>query len=470
MNHDLFFPHDPAVRKTARDLYESIKNLPLLSPHGHTEARWFAENTPFDNPTDLMITPDHYIFRMLFSRGISLDSLRIPRKDGSRMEGDPRDVWRLFAKYFYLFAGTPTGLWIREELRTVFETDIPLNEKNADLLYEHIDACLKEERFRPRSLYERFNLELLSTTNGAADDLSWHENLACSGWDGCIVPCFRPDDVTDIGRSDWMENIRKLGELTGEKVETYAGFLKALRKRREDFINLGCNSTDHGVESPWTHRLSDKEAATIYTQALKGKAHDTDRKVFTAHMLMVMGEMSMEDGLVMQIHPGVLRNHDPHMFELYGADKGADIPLRCEFTRNLKELLNTFGTHPNFTLVVYTLDETAYTRELAPMAGYYPAMMLGPAWWFNDSFQGMKRFKQSVVETAGFYNLTGFVDDTRALPSIPVRHDFARRVDAAFLADLTSQGILSRREAENLMPELAYGLTKRTFLKQGTQR
>ncbi|KUK78822.1 MAG: Glucuronate isomerase [Proteiniphilum acetatigenes] len=470
MNNDLFFSPDPIVRKNARDLYESIKDLPLLSPHGHTEARWFAENTPFENPTDLIITPDHYIFRMLFSRGISLDSLRIPRKDGSRMEGDPRDVWRLFAKYFYLFAGTPTGLWIREELRTVFETDIPLNEKNADLLYDHIDACLKDERFRPRSLYERFNLELLSTTNGAAYDLSWHENIARSGWKGCIVPCFRPDDVTDIGRPDWLKNLGKLGELTGENTETFSGFLNALRKRREDFINLGCNSTDHGVKSPWTHRLSEKDAATIYTQALRGKADDEDQKVFAAHMLMMMAEMSTEDGLVMQIHPGVYRNHDQSVYDLYGGDRGADIPVRCEYTRNLKELLNAYGSHPNFKLVVYTLDETTYTRELAPLAGYYPAMLLGPAWWFNDSFQGMKRFKQSVVETAGFYNITGFVDDTRALPSIPVRHDFSRRIDADYLAHLMVQGILTQQEAEALMPELAYGLTKKVFNREGKLR
>jgi len=467
---DLFFSPDPSVRKIARDLYESVKDLPILSPHGHTEARWFAENKPFDNPTDLIITPDHYIFRMLVSRGISLDSLRIPRSDGSRSEGNPRDVWRLFAKHFYLFAGTPTGLWIREELKTVFETDLPLNDKNADILYDHINACLKEDRFRPRSLYERFNLELLSTTNEAADDLSWHEIIIRSGWKGCIVPCFRPDDVTDTVRPDWMENIRRLEELTGENTESYSGFLKALRKRREDFINLGCNSTDHGVQSPLTHKLPEIEAETVYSRALSGKISETDRQAFTAHMLMVMAEMSAEDGLVMQIHPGVLRNHDPHLLETYGADKGADIPLRCEFTRNLKELLNAYGSHPNFKLVVYTLDESTYTRELAPLAGFYPAMHLGPAWWFNDSFQGMKRFKQSVMDTAGFYNLTGFVDDTRALPSIPVRHNFSRRIDADILAHLTVRGILTRLEAEQIMPELAYGLTKKAFNREGKHR
>jgi len=467
--NDLFFSPNHGVRDIARDLYKSVKDLPILSPHGHTEARWFAENTPFDNPTDLIITPDHYVFRMLVSRGISFDSLRIPRRDGSRADGDPRDVWRLFAKHFFLFAGTPTGLWIREELKTVFETDILLNEKNADLLYDHIDDCLKGEPFRPRSLYERFNLELLSTTNGAADDLSWHDKIARSGWKGNIIPCFRPDDVTDIGRLDWRENIRKLGELTGENTESYAGFLKALRKRREDFINMGCNSTDHGVESPLTRKLTEKEAGKVYSRALSGKTSETDRQIFTAHMLMMMAEMSTEDGLVMQIHPGVYRNHDQSVYDQYGTDKGADIPIRCEYTRNLKELLNAYGTHPNLKLVIYALDETSYSRELAPLAGYYPAMLLGPAWWFNDSFQGMKRFKQSVVETAGFYNLTGFVDDTRALPSIPVRHDFSRRVDADFLAELITRGILTRKEGESIIYELAYGLTKRTFNREGGQ-
>ncbi len=461
--NDLFFSPNPDVRKIAEELYISIKDMPILSPHGHTEARWFAENKPFENPTDLLITPDHYIFRMLVSQGISLDDLRIPRRDGSRADGDPRVVWRLFAKHFFVFAGTPTGLWLREELRSVFETDIPLDETNADLLYDHIDACLKDPRFYPRNLYERFNLELLSTTNGASDDLIWHKKLAHSGWQGTIIPCFRPDDVTDPGRPDWHENLRKLSEHTGEDTECYPGFLKALRKRRQDFINLGCNSTDHGVESPRTFTLSAPAVEAVYKRAISGRATDEDRRAFIAHMLMVMAEMSTEDGLVMQIHPGVYRNHDQNMFEGYGGEKGADIPVRCEFTQNLKELLNTFGSHPDFKLVVYTLDETAYTRELAPLAGYYPAMLLGPPWWFNDSFQGMKRFRESVVETAGFYNCIGFVDDTRALPSIPVRHDFSRRIDADFLAELTVRGILTRRDAETLMPELAYGLTKKGF-------
>jgi glucuronate isomerase len=461
--NDLFFSPNPDVRKIAGELYISIKDMPILSPHGHTEARWFAENKPFENPTDLIITPDHYIFRMLVSQGISLDDLRIPRRDGSRADGDPRDVWRLFVKHFFVFAGTPTGLWLREELRSVFETDIPLDETNADLLYDHIDACLKDPRFYPRNLYERFNLELLSTTNGASDDLIWHKKLAHSGWQGTIIPCFRPDDVTDPGRPDWRENLRKLSELTGEDTECYPGFLKALRKRRQDFINLGCNSTDHGVESPRTFTLSASAVEAVYKRAISGRATDEDHRAFIAHMLMIMAEMSTEDGLVMQIHPGVYRNHDKNMFHGYGGDKGADIPVRCEFTQNLKELLNTFGSHPDFKLVVYTLDETAYTRELAPLAGYYPAMLLGPPWWFNDSFQGMKRFRESVVETAGFYNCIGFVDDTRALPSIPVRHDFSRRIDADFLAELTVRGILTRRDAETLMPELAYGLTKKGF-------
>ncbi|MDD5582514.1 MAG: glucuronate isomerase [Candidatus Marinimicrobia bacterium] len=463
MMNDLFFSPDPTVKAIARNLYEGVKNLPLLSPHGHTDVRWFAENEPFNNPTDLIVTPDHYIFRMLVSRGINLDLLRIPRRDGSRAEGDPRTVWDLFAKNFYLFSGTPTGLWIQEELKSVFETDIPLNEKNADILYDHINACLKTSRFLPRSLYERFHLELLSTTHRATDDLSWHEKLARSGWQGKIIPCFRPDDVTDICQLDWVENIRKLENLTGENTESYQGFIHALRARRKDFINHGCQSTDHGVESPYTHTLTDIEAEKIYSRALMGKASQEDRQQFMAHMLMIMANMSTEDGLVMQIHPGVFRNHDKKLYEWYGADRGADIPLQCEYTRNLKELLNTYGHHPNFTLVVYTLDETTYSRELAPLAAYYPAMHIGPAWWFNDSFQGMRRFKESVIETAGFYNLTGFVDDTRALPSIPVRHDFARRIDADYLAEITARGILSQKEAEVIIQELAYGLTKRVF-------
>ena len=462
MNELLFSP-DPAIRKLAVDLYESVKDLPLLSPHGHTEAQWFAENKAFSNPTDLIITPDHYVLRMLVSRGVSLDELGVPKRDGSRAETDPRKVWKLFAKNFYLFSGTPTGIWIREELKIVFNIDLTLNEENADTIYDQLDAKLKSEEFLPRSMYEKFNLELLSTTNGAADDLKWHKILTKSNWKGKVVPCFRPDDVTDIGNANWHKNIFALNMISKEDTTTYQGFVKALRKRRDDFIELGCNSTDHGVESPRTYRLSDSEAEKIYKRAIKGKATQEDRAIFTAHMLMVMAEMSCEDGLVMQIHPGVYRNYDQQLFVNYGTDKGGDIPIKTEYTHNLNELLNAYGSHQNFKLIVYTLDETTYTRELAPLAGYFPAMHLGPSWWFNDSFQGMKRFKESVVETAGFYNLTGFVDDTRALPSIPVRHEIARRVDADYLAEMILRGIISKDEAYIIMKELAYSLTKRLF-------
>jgi glucuronate isomerase len=462
MNELLFSP-DPAVRKLAVDLYESIKDLPLLSPHGHTEAQWFAENKAFSNPTDLIITPDHYILRMLVSRGISLDELGVPRSDGTRAKTDPKEVWKLFARNFHLFSGTPSGIWIREELKNIFHIDLILNEVNADAIYDQLDSKLKSEEFLPRSMYEKFNLELLSTTNGASDDLKWHKMIATSEWNGRVIPCFRPDDVTDIGNANWHKNIFALNMISKEDTSSYQGFVKALRKRRDDFIELGCNSTDHGVESPWTFTLSDQEAERIYKRAIKGKATEMDRAVFTAHMLMVMAEMSCEDGLVMQIHPGVYRNYDQNLFEVFGADKGADIPIKTEYTHNLSELLNAYGSHKNFKLIVYTLDETTYTRELAPLAGYFPAMHLGPSWWFNDSFQGMKRFKESIVETAGFYNLTGFVDDTRALPSIPIRHEIARRADADYLAEITLRGIITKDEAYIIMKELAYGLTKRLF-------
>ena len=462
MNELLFSP-DPTIRKLATDLYESVKDLPLLSPHGHTEAQWFAENKAFSNPTDLLITPDHYILRMLISRGITLDELGVPRRDGSCVETDPRKVWKIFVKNFHLFTGTPSGIWIREEVKNIFNIDLPLIEENAEKIYDLLDEKLKSDEFLPRSMYEKFNLELLSTTNGAADDLKWHKMLAKSDWKGKVVPCFRPDDVTDIGNVNWHKNIFALNLISKEDTTSYHGFVRALHKRRDDFIELGCNSTDHGVESPLTLRLSNIEAGKIYKRALKGKASHEDRALFTAHMLMIMAEMSCDDGLVMQIHPGVYRNYDQQLFVDYGTDKGADIPIKTEYTHNLNELLNTYGSHKNFKLIVYTLDETTYTRELAPLAGYFPAMHLGPSWWFNDSFQGMKRFKESVVETAGFYNLTGFVDDTRALPSIPVRHEIARRVDADFLAEMTLRGIIEVEDAYKIIKELAYGLTKRLF-------
>lgn len=460
---DLLFSPDPSVRSLARELYNEVRDLALLSPHGHTDAQWFAKNEPFENPTDLILTPDHYLLRMLISRGIAPDELGIPRRDGTRYETDPQKAWRIFAKNFYLFDATPSGLWIREELKNVFGIEQQLNEKNGEAVYDELNFKLKSKDFLPRSMYERFNLELLSTTNGASDDLKWHKIIAESGWKGKVVPCFRPDDVTDIGNIKWEKNLLSLAVVSNEDTSTYKGFIRALRQRRQDFIHLGCNSTDHGVRTPLTRKITDIKAETIYQKALKGKATENERNIFTAHMLMVMAEMSTEDGLIMQIHPGVFRNYHQDLFYTYGPDRGADIPCRTEYVHNLYEMLNTYGSHPNFKLVVYSLDESTYTRELAPLAAYFSAMHLGPPWWFNDSFQGMMRFKKAVIETAGFYNLSGFVDDTRALPSIPVRHDIARRADADYIAELTIRGIIERSRASVIMKELAYGLTKKVF-------
>lgn len=463
LDENRFFDPDPAIRKTACELYDGIKDLPIISPHGHCEPAWFSENQPFPDPTELIIIPDHYVFRMLYSQGITLESLGIPRQDGTPVEANHRKIWQVFGENFYLFAGTPTGIWLNHVFSEVLGITEKLNGDTAMDIYDAIEEKLRSREFLPQALFSRFNIEALSTTDPAESDLEHHRKIRDSHWDGNIIPCFRPDGVTDLSKPNWKQSIDALSAVSGIDIDSYSNFISALEKQREFFKSMGATSTDQGVNSPHTHELSKRQADRIFQKALSAKATEEDAAQFTAHMLMEMARMSTDDGLVMQIHPGSFRNHNSVLFERFGPDKGADIPVQAEYTHNLHALLNKYGNNSEFTLIVFTLDESTYSRELAPLAGHYPAMKLGPPWWFHDSIEGMARFRQRVTETAGIYNTVGFNDDTRAFPSIPARHDLARRIDANYLAGLVARHIIDMEEAQTMTRALAYDLAKRAY-------
>lgn len=463
LHEDRFFNSDPTIRKIARELYEDIKDLPLVSPHGHVDPKLFAANLPFPDPTELILIPDHYIFRMLYSQGLSLESLGIPTIDGSPIETDHRKIWQIFGENYYLFAGTPTGVWLNHEFSKVFGIKEKFNSESALTIYDQIQQKLQSPEFLPRAMFERFNIEVLTTTDGAADTLEYHQTIKSSDWEGNIIPCFRPDAVVNITTKNWKHKLETLSDVSSIDINSYQNYINALEKRREFFKSMGAVSTDQGVTSPHTHELTLNKAEEIFQRALKTKATAQDGYQFTAHMLMEMARMSIEDGLVMQIHPGSFRNHNQRIFEKFGSDKGCDIPVQTEYTRNLYELLNKYGNDSRLTLIVFTLDESAYSRELAPLAGHYPAMKLGPPWWFHDSIEGMTRFRQMVTETAGIYNSVGFNDDTRAFPSIPARHDLSRRIDSNFLAGLVARHIIDMNDARKMSRALAYDLAKKAY-------
>lgn len=458
-----FFDPYPEVRNLAYELYSSVKDLPIISPHGHVDPKLLAENKPLPDPTELIIIPDHYIYRLLYSQGIPLESLGISTLDGSPVEIDHRKIWQIFADHFYLFNGTPTGIWLNYEFSEVFGVHEKLDSTNAMNIYDEIQEKLQSPEFLPRRLFEKFNIEVLTTTDGASDSLEYHQKIRASGWKGRVIPCFRPDAVVDIQRSDWMQEIKKLSETSHIDIHSFKDFIKALEDRRDFFKSMGAVSTDQGITSPYTHQLSAKKVESIFQNALKGKVSDEEAALFTAHMLMEMARMSTEDGMVMQIHPGAFRNHNQFIFQKFGRDKGCDIPLQTEYTRNLYELLNKYGNDRRFTLVVFTLDESTYSRELAPLAGHYPSMKLGAPWWFHDSLEGMLRFRERITETASIYNTVGFTDDTRAFASIPARHDLSRRMDANYLARLVTRHIIEREDAQRMIHELTYDLARKTY-------
>ena len=464
MHPDRLFSPDPAIRRPARELYDSVAGLPIVSPHGHVDPRLFSDPAAtFGSPVDLLILPDHYILRMLYSQGVPLESLGVPRFDGGAVEPDHHRIWRTFCANFHLFRGTPSGLWLADELGQVFGLDGQPSAANADDLYDLIAEKLASPEFSPRALFERFNIEVLCTTDPAAGALEHHRAIRTSGWQGKVLPTFRPDAVVNLDAPDWRENIELLSQASGVEVKDYPSYLQALEERRAFFKSMGATATDHAALTPATAELTPAQAGAIFQRALKGRSLPVDAARFTAHMLVEMARMSTEDGLVMQLHPGSFRNHDEQVFRRFGPDLGGDIPVRTEFTRNLLPLLNKFGNHPRLTLILFSLDETAYSRELAPLAGHYPAVRLGPPWWFHDSLNGMRRYFDQVMETAGLYNTAGFNDDTRAFCSIPARHDLWRRAAADWTAGLVARHVVGMDDARGMMRELAAGLAKRAY-------
>jgi glucuronate isomerase len=463
LHPDRLFPAERGSRDLARRLYATVKDLPIVSPHGHTDPQWYADDTPFANASALFITPDHYVFRMLYSQGVKLESLGIPRRDGGPVERDARKIWHTFAAHYHLFRGTPTRTWLDHAFSTVFGIDERLTPESADRTFDTINAALAEPGFRPRALFERMGIEVIATTESPLDPLVHHRKLRASGWAGRVVTAYRPDPVADPDFDGFADNVATLGALTGEDTATWGGYLAAHRARRAFFKSLGATSTDHGHPTARTSDLDAAAAQRLLDRALRGTITPDEAETFRGQVLTEMAGMSLDDGLVMQIHPGSVRNHNALVAERFGRDKGADIPSRTDYVRALQPLLARYGNERDLTLILFTLDETSYSRELAPLAGHYPCLRLGPPWWFHDSAEGMLRFLQQAIETAGFYNTVGFNDDTRAFMSIPARHDVWRRVACRFLATSVVEHRFAEDEAFELAPDLAYGLAKRAY-------
>jgi glucuronate isomerase len=459
IHEDRLFPAEPGTRQIARTLYEHVRNLPIVSPHGHTQAAWFANNMPFPDPAKLFVQPDHYIYRMLYSQGVALEDLEI----GQPELKDARKVWRIFAQHYYLFRGTPTRMWLDFAFQELFGLEQRLSEESADFYFDTISEKLQTPEFLPRALYERFNLEVLATTDSPLDSLADHKAIRESNWKARILPTFRPDSVVDPDFAGFADNIAKLGQTTREDTSKWTSYLNALRRTRARFRGFGCTATDHGHPTAQTANFSVRECENLFQLAIEGNADAGEKESFRAQMLTEMARMSLDDGLVMQIHPGSARNHNRKVFEKYGRDVGADIPMPTNYVDALRPLLDQFGNESALTIILFTLDESAYSRELAPLAGHYPCLRLGPPWWFHDSPEGMTRFRERVTETAGFYNTVGFNDDTRAFLSIPARHDVARRMDCAFLSKLVVEHQLEEDEAMEVAHDLAYRLVKEAY-------
>jgi glucuronate isomerase len=462
LDPDRLFPADPSSRSIARALYAEVAALPIVSPHGHTDPAWFATDDAWTDPAALLLAPDHYLYRMLYSQGVPLEALGVPSRAGPAAV-DPREAWRLFASHYHLFRGTPSRLWLDQVFAEVFGLDVTLEAATANLYFDRLSERLATPAFRPRALFDRFNIELLATTEGAHEDLVHHAAIRRSGWPGRVVTTYRPDAVIDPEHEDFAAALISFAAVTGEDVRDWTGYLAAHRKRRADFRAAGATATDHGHPTALTADLGDREKQSLFARIVGDSWSRQDAELFRAQMLTEMAAMSLEDGMVMQIHPGSFRNHNRRLHRDYGRDKGADIPTRTDYVNALKPLLDRFGNEAGLSIILFTLDESAYARELAPLAGHYPCLKLGPAWWFHDSPEGMRRFREMTTETAGFYNSVGFNDDTRAFLSIPARHDVARRVDCAFLARLVAEGRLQDWEAAELAHELTYGLVKRAY-------
>lgn len=463
LDPERYFPADPGQRHIAVELFAHVRGLPIVSPHGHTDPAWFAGDAPFEDAVSLLLTPDHYLLRMLYSQGVRLEALGLKPNDGGAYETDRRKIWRLFASQYHIFRGTPSQVWLNHTFATVFGIDRRLTAETADHYYDLIAEKLALREFRPRALFKRFNVEVIATTEGALDPLADHRKIRESGWDGRVITTFRPDEVTDPDHENFAASLPRLGEVTGEDVGSWKGYLRALENRRAFFRAHGATATDHGPATAQTADLSPADCEKLFARVRDGKASAADAELFRAQMMMEMARMSVEDGMVMQLHSGCFRNHNAELFRRFGRNIGGDMPNMGGFLNQLKPLLDRFGNRSDFRLILFTLDETTYARELAPLAGHYPCLTLGPAWWFHDSPEGMMRYRRMTTESAGFYNTAGFNDDTRAFFSIPARHDLARRIDCAYLAELVAGKRLEMDEAAQVVADLAYHLPKKVY-------
>ena len=462
LHPDRLFPASEPAHSIARELYPEVRDLPLICPHGHTDPAWFATNQRFSNPAALFLTPDHYVLRMLRSRGLSYDDLGVPRKDGKPV-AEGRAAWRLFAANYYLFAGTPSKTWVDHSLDWAFGIKDELSPDTADAIYDTIDAAIATPEFLPRALLDKANVEVIATTEFALDTLPHHQSMEADGYLGRVRTTYRPDDVTNPERAGFLDRIHQFGALAGENIATWSGLINAHRNRREYFRRFGAVATDHGVPTAQTADLAPVEKQALLDTILSGHYGLDDADLFRAQMMTEMALLSVEDGMVMQLHAGARRNTDSSLLEERGTDLGADIPRRVNYVDGLHALLNRCGNEPNFRLIAFTLDETNYARELAPMAGVWPALMVGPPWWFHDSPQGIRRYLDQMVESAGFYNLAGFNDDTRALLSIPARHDVWRREVCGFLGRWVGENRITKSTARDIAKHLSYQAAKDAY-------
>jgi glucuronate isomerase len=462
LHPDRLLPPDPGVRAIARRLYETVRALPIVSPHGHVDPRLLLDDDPFPDPATLLVTPDHYVTRLLHASGVPLDALGVGQ--GRLDEAAAREVWRQLCTHWEVYRGTPVRYWLESELADIFEVSVRPSAQTADVIYDQIADRLAQEAYRPRALYERFGIAVLATTDDPCDDLAAHAALAADpSWKGRVVPTFRPDAYLEPAQPGWAQRVRRLGETAGVDTGSYEGYVRALEERRRFFVDHGAVSADHSHIDVRTDPLDPAEASRIFTAALAGDAGPDEMVAFRRHMLGEMARMSCDDGLVMTVHPGVCRGHHSPTTERFGPDTGNDIPVRVEYTLALRPLLERYGTHPNLHLVLFTLDETVFSRELAPLAGFYPSVYVGVPWWFLDAPDAIRRFRAAVTETVGFTRTSGFIDDTRAFCSIPARHDMSRRIDAGFLARLVAEHRLDEDEAHESALDLVTTRPREVF-------
>ena len=459
---DRLLPPEPHLRDIARRLYDAVRHLPIISPHGHVDAAVLADDLPFDDPASLLVSPDHYVTRLLHAQGVPLSELGVGA--GRLDEQQARRAWRHLCTHWAAFRGTAARYWLECQLHEIFGVTTRPSAETADDIYDIVAARLAEDTFRPRALFGQFGIEVLATTDDPCADLGAHATLeADPQWGGRVIPTFRPDRHLEPARPGWGQAVTELGEAAGIDTGDYAGYLAALEARRAHFIEHGATSSDHSHLDVRAESLGTREAARLYAAALAGTATPAEATAFRRHMTMEMARMSVDDGLVMTLHPAVRRNHHAPTSARFGSDTGHDIPVRAEFTRALQPLLERYGTHPNLQLVLFTTDESVYSRELAPLAGFYPSVFVGAPWWFLDAPEAIHRFRSAVTETAGFTRTSGFIDDTRAFCSIPVRHDMSRRLDSGWLARLVADHRLAEDEALETITELVSVNPRRAF-------